>query len=292
MTLSRTVWFNPLQATKVAGYSPSADKPRQLIEHWKASVDPKLFELRESGSISIERIKAVHDPAYVDRVMNLEEDNGFGTRDAGLVKALPYVIGSLVAAATWAATAPAAGDALTVTCSPTSGFHHAHYDHGGGYCTFNGLMVAAHMLLASHIVDWVAIVDCDHHYGDGTADILQRVKMPGTVLHWSAGAPGLRELNASTLLGRMTHWVWSLPKGRGLILYQAGADMHIDDPLGGRMTTSQMTQRDRALFIMAAHRSIPVCWNLAGGYQRDDQGSIRPVLDLHTNTLMASHNYE
>ena len=28
-------------------------------------------------------------------------------------------------------------------------------------------------------------------------------------------------------------------------------------------------------------------WNLAGGYQRDAGGGIRPVLDIHDNTLVA-----
>ncbi len=29
-----------------------------------------------------------------------------------------------------------------------------------------------------------------------------------------------------------------------LVIYQAGADMHVDDPLGGIMTTDEMRQRD------------------------------------------------
>jgi hypothetical protein len=32
---------------------------------------------------------------------------------------------------------------------------------------------------------------------------------------------------------------------------------------------------------------IPVAWNLAGGYQRDAAGTIRPVLTIHDNTLHA-----
>ena len=35
-----------------------------------------------------------------------------------------------------------------VACSPTSGFHHAGYESGYGYCTFNGLMVCALALKA------------------------------------------------------------------------------------------------------------------------------------------------
>lgn len=31
----------------------------------------------------------------------------------------------------------------SISCSPSSGFHHAHYDRNHGFCTFNGLIVAA-----------------------------------------------------------------------------------------------------------------------------------------------------
>jgi hypothetical protein len=33
--------------------------------------------------------------------------------------------------------------------------------------------------------------------------------------------------------------------------------------------------------------AVPVAWNLAGGYRRDAGGSIRPVLDIHDNTMVA-----
>ena len=56
--------------------------------------------------------------------------------------------------------------------------------------------------------------------------------------------------------------------GCDLILYQAGADPHIDDPLGGWLTTKQLQQRDKRVFSASAEWKIPVAWNLAGGYQR------------------------
>ncbi len=36
-----------------------------------------------------------------------------------------------------------------------------------------------------------------------------------------------------------------------VLLYQAGADPHIDDPLGGWMTTSQLFERDLIVFTTA-----------------------------------------
>ena len=72
-----------------------------------------------------------------------------------------------------------------------------------------------------------------------------------------------------------------------LLIYQAGADSHIHDPLGGYLSTAQMQRRDHIVFATCRLLNLPVAWNLAGGYQRDEQNSIRPVLDLHDNTLKA-----
>ena len=70
-----------------------------------------------------------------------------------------------------------------------------------------------------------------------------------------------------------------------LVLYQAGADSHIDDPLGGRFTTGQFRRRDQIVFQKLSELGIPVVWNLAGGYQEP----IEKVLKLHTITAEEFH---
>jgi hypothetical protein len=60
--------------------------------------------------------------------------------------------------------------------------------------------------------------------------------------------------------------------------------MHVDDPLGGSMTTDQLYRRDLAVFYSLQSLGIPCAWNLAGGYQTP----IRKVLDIHDNTLRAA----
>ena len=66
-----------------------------------------------------------------------------------------------------------------------------------------------------------------------------------------------------------------------MLLYQAGADPHINDPLGGCLTTEQMRKRDAIVFEYCANRGIPVVWDLAGGYQTP----LSKVLDLHEATF-------
>ncbi|MFN7882276.1 MAG: hypothetical protein ACK5PF_04595 [bacterium] len=70
-----------------------------------------------------------------------------------------------------------------------------------------------------------------------------------------------------------------------LVIYQAGADAHVDDPLGGFLSTDELRQRDG--FVMRNLGGVygPLVWNLAGGYQVEPDGSIPKVLEIHRNTL-------
>ena len=72
-----------------------------------------------------------------------------------------------------------------------------------------------------------------------------------------------------------------------IIFYQAGADPHINDPLGGSLTTEQMRKRDELVFKTFSKLGIPVVWNLAGGYQ----DPIEKVLALHKTTYEIALKY-
>jgi hypothetical protein len=58
-------------------------------------------------------------------------------------------------------------------------------------------------------------------------------------------------------------------------LNEAGADAHIDGPMAGWVTGEQPQRRDRTVFKTAATIGLPVAWNLADGYQRDEAGGTR-----------------
>jgi acetoin utilization deacetylase AcuC-like enzyme len=66
-----------------------------------------------------------------------------------------------------------------------------------------------------------------------------------------------------------------------LILYQAGADLHIDDPLGGVLDSDQMRQRDAIVFDAAKRAGVALAWNLAGGYQEP----LSKVVEIHMATM-------
>lgn len=167
-----------------------------------------------------------------------------------------------------------------VAVAPVSGFHHACFEYGGGYCTFNGLIVAAQALRTRHDAHCVGILDFDQHYGNGTADIIRRLKLDW-IEHYTAEPDWDRPEQAQDFLaaipGLMNRFA-----GCNVLLYQAGADPHIADPLGGWLTTAQLRERDRLVFTRCKALGLPVAWNLAGGYQNP----LRKVLDIHDNTML------
>jgi len=173
-----------------------------------------------------------------------------------------------------------------ISASLTSGFHHAGPRSARGFCTFNGLMVTAVQLLDEGRAKRLAIIDCDYHYGDGTQAIIDDQSLADRILHVSFGQTFRKPQQASAYLeavsGLRARFRAFEPDA---ILYQAGADPHLDDPLGGLLTTEQMRERDRTLFSLARELSIPLTWNLAGGYQIESDGSIPRVVQLHMNTF-------
>ena len=216
-----------------------------------------------------------HLPAFVDAVLSCRSDNGFGNRSKAVAKSLPYTSGAMLSAAR---------EALRngrVAVAPCSGFHHAGYANAGGFCTFNGLMVTAMALHAAGEVKRVGILDFDHHYGDGTDNIIDRLHIDW-IEHYSAGEHYGFATEARRFLSSIPGLVAGM-KGCDVILYQAGADSHIDDPLGGWLTTEQLFERDLLVFEAAAELGIPVAWNLAGGYQTP----LRKVLRIHDGTMRA-----
>ena len=264
-------------APEASAASPSAAKPAQVVADWQSLGLP--IAVSSFDPLDIDTLALAHDRAFVEGVLAGRLANGFGNRKPQVSASLPFTNGAMFAAARTAL------DNGLVACAPVSGFHHACYSESGGFCTFNGLVIAAMALKQEGRVSRVGILDLDQHWGDGTHDIIKRLRL-SWIAHHSPGPETPRAADAPRYLQRLPGIVGSF-HDCDLLLYQAGADAHVDDPLGGWMTSEQLAERDRIVFDVAARIGLPVAWNLAGGYQRDAQGGIEPVLAIHRRTMRA-----
>lgn len=261
------VFYRPEQVANAASYSPSAAKPAAVVASWQALDVP--LDIRTFAPVTRDQIKRAHDARFVDDLLDCKISNGFGNSSPEVAASLPYTSGSMLAAA-WEALRNGIG-----AVSPTSGFHHAGYGHCAGFCSLNGLMIAALNLPSG---TRVGILDADYHLPDGVLDIIDRLRLDIPLVH-VYGTPASAE-----------RWIAKLPAlivehflDCDVLLCQLGADPHIDDPLGGWMTDDQLRRRDHAVFRICRAIGLPVAWNLAGGYQKP----LRRVLDIHDATMLA-----
>jgi acetoin utilization deacetylase AcuC-like enzyme len=263
------VFFSSKVVARIESFSPSAHKPAYVVRSW---VDKFPIDVRAPQPLVEDDFLLAHDMKYVFDVLRLKAKNGFGGKEPEIVASLPFTNGSIVDAAF-----EAIRNGL-VAVTPSAGFHHAGYFDGGAFCTFNGLIIAARKAIAAGIVEKVGILDCDQHYGDGTEEILEERKLRERIRHVTAGKHYERE--ARTFLSKLPAMVESFADC-GLLIYQAGADPHVDDPLGGYLDTEQLRERDRIVFGLCRDLSLPVAWNTAGGYQTP----LSKVLAIHDNTM-------
>ena len=252
-------------------FSPSARKPREVVNSWLRRFP--VIEIVGPEAVSVEQICLAHAPHYVRGIFSFKRANGFGNHLPEVAASLPWTSGAML---------KAARVALIEGCAvaPVAGFHHACHEQGGGYCTFNGLMITALVLHGEGAVKRVGILDFDQHYGNGTSDIIRELGLDW-VEHYSSGAWWDREDQAESFLEKIPD-IMRRFAGCDLLLYQAGADPHVNDPLGGWLTTEQLRERDRRVFTTCRDMRLPIAWNLAGGYQTN----LRKVLDIHDNTML------
>jgi acetoin utilization deacetylase AcuC-like enzyme len=252
-------------------------------------------ELREPTPVTEFELEWVHDPAYIAAVRDgqplyLAQSQGF-TWDPGLWAAVCASTGGVLAAAKSALEDGVSG-------SLSSGLHHARWDSGSGFCTFNGLAMAASSA-ATHGKS-VLILDLDAHCGGGTHSLI-------------AGTPGIQQLDVSVSWGdgyepkpphtlevvrTAGHYLDAVSKRLqdleghwDLCLYNAGMDPYEDCRCGGLpgITRQILQERERMVFDWCRINGVPVAFVLAGGYTG---GSLdqHMLVDLHRMTIEeASH---
>jgi len=255
----------------------------------------------------VDDLLRVHTRAYVDAVRTgepraLAESQKFPW-SPGLWPSVLLTNGGAIAAAR-----RALDDGVAAAIA--SGFHHAHADHGEGFCTFNGLVVAAERLRAEGRVGTVAVLDCDLHYGNGTASLCAaRPWLTNASVYGNdyAGNRAFRDVDVVRHVDGANHVSFALPNGSGraelldavaraadavvargrpdLLLYQAGADPYREDPYSPlALDHDDLRARDAWVFAWARRERLPIAWVLAGGYTPD----VAKVVAVHVGTFAAA----
>ena len=259
------------------GYSPSAKKPKLVVQAWKQMGYP--ITIHKIRALSIEEIAVAHDLNYVKGILNAKLNNGFGNKSQDVAKSLQWTTGSFFCAAVYAYLQK------RNTFSPTSGFHHAGYNFANGFCTFNGLAIAAILLRKQHKAQRIGILDLDAHAGDGTEHIIDKTNCRDFITHYSLGYHDIQKHNNVEWLENLPILIKQHFAYCDVLFYQAGVDCHEDDPevYSGHFTTAQMYTRDKHVYATCNELKIPVVTNLAGGYQKP----LQKILDLHNMTAKA-----
>ncbi len=192
-----------------------------------------------------------------------------------------------------------------------SGFHHSSADHGEGFCTFNGLIVALEALKYEGLIQTAAIIDLDLHYGNGTASLaasrpwIRALSLYGNDYrnnipyrnvtirrhtdgpnHLSVPIPPSGGEDGPVLAGILEgNLGWLTEGGKpDILLFQAGADPFREDPYSPlNLDHDDLYRRDETVFAFARENGIPIAWVLAGGYTKD----VSQVVKVHTNTAAA-----
>lgn len=253
-------------------------KMRRLHADWSERAD---VEWIAGGTCSREDLLFAHEADYLDGTLSGAWPDGLGsrTREWHL-----WNCGAWMKAARLALLEGGIVGALA------GGFHHAGPKDGWGFCTFNA-MAATAIAFASEGRK-AAILDADRHVPDGTIACLERAglrsKRPSDsdpVLLDSFGLSCRTPEQARAWVGGIGRRIQGAKEsGADILLFDAGADPHIDDPLGGFLTTEEMLLRDRLVFETCAELALPCAWHLGGGYQVP----LEATLLLHTATLEAA----
>lgn len=299
-----TAYYDPGYAAPIGDHVMPIGKFALLAE--SLAGEPRV-RLVAPAPLREEDLRLVHTPDYISAVRTGEpRDLAESQKFPWSPELYPSVL--LTNGGCLAAAEKALEDGIAAAL--VSGFHHAHADHGEGFCTFNGLVIAIDRLRAERKVERVAIVDLDLHYGNGTASLaparpyLFNLSIYGNdyagnrpyrdveirrhedgANHRSialANGSGRAELLAAMTEGFAMLQRWGRPD---LLLYQAGADPYREDPYSPlALDADDLRERDRRVFAWARGEGLPIAWVLAGGYTPE----VSRVVEVHHNTFRAA----
>src|SRR5580692_11476997 len=161
--------YHPRYDLNLGAHVFPSQKFRLISETLLAEKIATLQDFLEPKPASDEDLLRVHTPAWAEKLRT-------GTLTPYEVAKLEVPYSVELRDAVWLAaggTILAAQSALRdgFGCNIGGGFHHAHANHGEGFCAIHDVAVAIRRMQADGAIRKAMIVDTDVHHGNGSAAI-------------------------------------------------------------------------------------------------------------------------
>ena len=288
------------------GHPEKIDRITAVIDNFKKLDNKKLIWKKPNKFESSFLIKT-HSTNYIDQVNKSFPKKGYNFLDGdtivspGSKDASKDAVGSIITAIDGVQKK----EFKNAFCAVRPPGHHAEKEKAMGFCIFNNVAVGANYLIEKYKYNKIAIIDFDVHHGNGTQNIFynnekvlfisthQYPYYPGSGSHkekgkfnnvlnipLEAGTSAEKYLNAyENVLNKVREFK---PQ---FLLFSAGFDAHIDDPLAQLQLNSEDFYKitKRTLEVSKSFCNGNVVSILEGGY---DLKALQESTKRHVDALM------
>ena len=288
------------------GHPEKIDRVTAVIDNFK-KLDNKNLIWKKPTNFDQDLLIKTHSLDYINQVQKSFPQNGFNFLDGDTVvspgskDATKDAVGSILTAIEGVQNK----DFKNAFCAVRPPGHHAEKEKAMGFCIYNNVAVGANYLIEKYKYNKIAIIDFDVHHGNGTQDIFydnekvlyisthQYPYYPGSGsekekgkynnifnIPLEAGTTAVEYLNAyEHVLNKLKEFK---PE---FLLFSAGFDAHIDDPLAQLRLSSEdfYTLTKRTLEISKPFCNGNVVSILEGGY---DLRALQESTQRHVDALI------
>ena len=288
------------------GHPEKIDRVTAVIDNFK-KIDNKELLWKKPVKFDQSFLINTHSTEYINLVNKSFPENGLAFLDGDTVvspgskEATKDAVGSIIAAIDGVLKK----EFKNAFCAVRPPGHHAEKDKAMGFCIYNNVAVGANYLIKKYNYSKVAIIDFDVHHGNGTQNIFydnekvlyisthQYPYYPGSGSEKEKGkfnnvlnVPLEAGTTAEEYLNAYENVLKKLKEFRPeFLLFSAGFDAHIDDPLAqlklGSEDFYQLTKR--TLEISKSMCNGNVVSILEGGY---DLKALQDSSKRHVDALI------
>ncbi len=234
------------------GHPEKIDRVSAVIDNFK-KINNKEIIWKKPAKFDQSILISTHSSKYIDLVDKSFPENGLAFLDGDTVispgskDATKDAVGSIITAIDGVQQK----EFKNAFCAVRPPGHHAKKNKAMGFCIYNNVAVGANYLIEKYKYNKVAIIDFDVHHGNGTQDIFydnekvlyisthQYPYYPGSGSEKETGKfnnilniPLEAGTNAEEYLNAYENVLKKLKEFKPeFLLFSAGFDAHIDDPL-------------------------------------------------------------